>query len=82
MADLQHTIAQRFRQFLPNESVLTSTEERQPYECDGLSVYRRLPMVVVLPETVQQVQQILQTAHLWTYFKMASSPAEAVTLLA
>ncbi|WP_455198027.1 glycolate oxidase subunit GlcD [Kaarinaea lacus] len=61
MADQQHIIAQRFRQFLPEELVLTSEEERRPYECDGLSVYRQLPMVVVLPETVEQVQQVLKT---------------------
>lgn len=67
MGDQQNNIAERFRHFLPKDSVLTSQEERQPYECDGLSVYRRLPMVVVLPETVQQVQQVLKTC---TEFKV------------
>ena len=49
-----------FRQLLPAESVLVSEEDRRPYECDGLSVYRRLPLIVLLPETVEQVQKILQ----------------------
>ncbi len=30
----------------------------RPYECDGLSVYRRLPLAVVLPETVEEIQAI------------------------
>jgi glycolate oxidase len=47
------------RGLLPASSVLVSEEERRPYECDGLSAYRRLPMVVVLPDTVEQVQKIL-----------------------
>jgi FAD/FMN-containing dehydrogenase len=46
--------------FLPAAAVLHSPEERRPYECDGLTAYRRLPGVVVLPETVEQVQQVLR----------------------
>ena len=40
--------------------VLTSTEACRPYECDGLSAYRRTPEVVALPETVEEVQAILR----------------------
>jgi glycolate oxidase len=48
------------RRILPGSSVLSTEEERRPYECDGLSAYRGLPMVVVLPDTVEQVQRILR----------------------
>ncbi len=41
------------------EAVLHQAEDLRPYECDGLSAYRELPLVVVLPETVEQVQAIL-----------------------
>jgi len=51
------------RSFLPAESVLDAVEDMRPFECDGLSVYRQLPMVVVLPETTEQVQRILQLCH-------------------
>ena len=44
---------------LPENAVLFEAEDLHPYECDGLSAYRRLPMVVVLPDSVEQVQQIL-----------------------
>ena len=46
--------------FLPTASVLHREEELRPYECDGLSAYRQLPLIAVLPETVEQVQRILR----------------------
>ncbi|MED5406161.1 MAG: FAD-linked oxidase C-terminal domain-containing protein [Pseudomonadota bacterium] len=44
---------------LPREGLLTTEEERRPYECDGLSGYRELPLAVALPDHVEQVQKIL-----------------------
>lgn len=46
--------------FLPAEAILSDEEDLSPYECDGLSAYRSLPWLVVLPETIEQVQKILQ----------------------
>ncbi|MDH5473169.1 MAG: FAD-binding protein [Gammaproteobacteria bacterium] len=46
-----------------NDSVLFETEDLTPYECDGLSAYHALPLVVVLPETIEQVQSILSLCH-------------------
>jgi glycolate oxidase len=40
--------------------VLHEEEDTRPYECDGLTAYRQLPMVVALPETEEQVQRVLQ----------------------
>ena len=47
------------RSFLPEQSVLAESEELKPYECDGLSAYRQLPMLAVLPENEEQVQRAL-----------------------
>lgn len=44
---------------LPADAILTDKEAMKPFECDGLSAYRRLPLVVVLPDTVEQVRQIM-----------------------
>lgn len=55
----QRLIAE-LRAALPPESVLDQPEQLRPYECDGLSVYRRLPMLVVLPETPDQVQAVVR----------------------
>lgn len=51
------------RGILPAAAILDDIEDMQPFECDGLSVYRQLPMLVVLPETVEQVQQVLRLCH-------------------
>jgi glycolate oxidase len=57
----QRAVAQALRAFLPARAVLWQEEDTRPYECDGLTAYRNLPMVVALPETREQVQRILQT---------------------
>jgi NADPH:quinone reductase-like Zn-dependent oxidoreductase len=53
-------IAERLRQIVGREWVLDSEAERRPYECDGLTAYSASPLVVVLPETTEQVKLILQ----------------------
>jgi len=35
----------------------------KPYECDGLSGYRQMPRVVVLPESVEQVQAVMKVCQ-------------------
>jgi glycolate oxidase len=52
-------LIRQFRKLLPAEQVLYSNEDLRPYECDGLSAYRKLPLAVVLPDTIEQVQAIL-----------------------
>ncbi len=43
-----------------DDAVYDDNEDMRPYECDGLSAYRQLPLVVVLPRTVEQVQAIMR----------------------
>jgi glycolate oxidase len=50
-------------QIVAGEGVITTEKEMRPFESDGLTAYRQLPMVVVLPETTQQVSQILAYCH-------------------
>jgi len=59
----QREVAAALRAFLPASAVLFDHEDVKPYECDGLSAYRQVPMVVALPETEQQVCRILRTCH-------------------
>ncbi len=56
----QSEVVARLRAVLDPHCVLFREEETRPYECDGLSAFRQLPMVVALPETEAQVQQVLQ----------------------
>jgi glycolate oxidase len=51
------------RTIVPGEGVIAAERELRPYESDGLTAYRQLPMVVVLPETTEQVAQILRYCH-------------------
>ncbi len=48
---------------LPSDSVLYEAEDLHPYECDALSVYRQLPLAVVLPRTEVEIIRILQICH-------------------
>jgi glycolate oxidase len=45
---------------LPAHCVLSHTEDLRPYECDALSVYRQLPLAVVIPESEEQIRIALQ----------------------
>src|SRR5882672_692962 len=47
------------RAIVSGEGVIAAEREMRPYESDGLTAYRQLPMVVVLPETTQQVSRVL-----------------------
>jgi glycolate oxidase len=48
------------RAVLPESCILVDEEDLRPYECDGLTLYRQLPMVAVLPETERQVVDVLK----------------------
>ncbi len=52
-------IIRYLHKILPAGSVLYEAEDLRPYECDGLSAYQQVPMVVVLPETIEQIEDIL-----------------------
>jgi glycolate oxidase len=56
-------VATALRQVLPADIVLSRDEELHPYECDGLSVFRQKPMLVVLPRTEEEVRQVLLTCR-------------------
>ena len=59
----QQDLAQALRGILPAAAIIATDEALYPYECDGLSAYRQLPLAVVLPETVEQVQAVLRLCH-------------------
>jgi glycolate dehydrogenase FAD-linked subunit len=59
----QAEVVARLLRVLPSESVLYAQEDTRPYECDGLSAYRQLPMVVALPANDAEVQSVLRICH-------------------
>ncbi len=56
-------IVAALRQIVPGEGVIAGEREMRPFETDGLTAYRQVPMVVVLPETTEQVAQVLRYCH-------------------
>lgn len=56
-------LAETFRQFIDPEYVIMDQETQKVYECDGLAAYTEMPKLVVLPETVEQVQRVLKLCH-------------------
>jgi glycolate dehydrogenase FAD-linked subunit len=56
-------LLRRLRQCLPADCLIEQAESLRPFECDALTIYRDLPLLVALPETVEQVQQVLQLCH-------------------
>jgi glycolate oxidase len=48
------------REIVPGEGVISAEAGRRAYESDGLTAYRQLPMIVVLPSTTEQVSQVLR----------------------
>src|SRR5208283_5513556 len=53
-------IVEALRHIVPGEGVIASEAERRAYESDGLTAYRQLPLVVVLPSRVEQVAAVLR----------------------
>jgi glycolate oxidase len=59
----QAEVAGRLRRLLPADAVLHAEEDTRSYESDGLTAYRQLPMVVVLPSSEEEVREVLRTCH-------------------
>jgi len=53
-------IAEELRAIVPGEGVIADEDELRPYESDGLTAYRTLPLIVVLPETVEQLADVMR----------------------
>jgi glycolate oxidase len=53
-------IVAALRRIVPGEGVVDTINEMRVFESDGLTAYRQLPLVVVLPETTEQVAAVLR----------------------
>ena len=52
-------LLQRLQAALPAAAILAEREQRRPFECDALPTARAVPLVTVLPETVEHVQAVV-----------------------
>jgi glycolate oxidase len=70
MPDIDRDVFKRRRDIIRNlksivsaEGVIASEREMKPYQSDALTAYRQLPLVVVLPETTDEVSRVLRYCH-------------------
>ena len=56
-------IAAALRHIVPGEGVVEAPIEMRAFETDGLTAYRHMPPVVVLPKTTSQVSEIVKYAY-------------------
>ena len=56
-------LVRRLSRVLPAESLLSDEEELKPFECDGLTAYRKIPLAVALPEDEDQIRAVLKICH-------------------
>jgi glycolate oxidase len=56
----RQALLDELRAILPDDGLLEQPEDLHPYECDGLSAYRHLPLAVALPRHVEEVCAILR----------------------
>ena len=56
----KHRLVTALSRALPAHGLLHEPEDLRPYECDGMSALRQLPLVVALPDTEAQVVEILR----------------------
>ena len=59
----RNSLRLQLHQLLPKASILETEEQTRPYECDGLTAYQQKPWIVVLPETIEQVQAVLRLCY-------------------
>lgn len=56
-------LRQGLQECLSPDCIIEHVESQRPFECDALTLFADLPLVVVLPETVDQVKQVLRLCH-------------------
>jgi glycolate oxidase len=59
----RYALIQRFTDVVGAHGVISERNQLRTYECDGLANFRVIPSVVVLPETAEQVRQVVAACH-------------------
>ncbi|MFZ3210547.1 MAG: FAD-linked oxidase C-terminal domain-containing protein [Terriglobales bacterium] len=60
---MEARILKEFRAIVGAPGLITESEELSTYECDGLTMFRVLPLAVLLPTSTEQVQAIVRVCH-------------------
>ena len=60
---MEARILDEFRAIVGAPDLITEPEQLSTYECDGLTVFRVLPLAVLLPTSTEEVQAIVRVCH-------------------
>jgi len=60
---MEASIFDEFRAIVGASGLITETDELRTYECDGLTMFRVVPLAVLLPTSTEQVQAIVRVCH-------------------
>src|ERR1700687_1503160 len=63
MNRMEARILNELRAIVGDRGLISSAEELQTYECDGLTNFRVMPRAVLLPNSTEQVQAIVRICH-------------------
>ena len=55
----KNEIVANLKKFVKSENVLDHEDQTRPFETDALSAYKQKPLVVIFPETTEEVSKIL-----------------------
>lgn len=58
-----HDVLRRLREIVGPENLLSQREELLVYECDGYTIEKQVPDVVVFPTTTEQIVQIVKLCN-------------------
>ena len=61
--DDRDRLIRRMQSILGPGGVIAEREQLRTYECDGLTSYRVIPSLVVLPETAEHVREVVRVCH-------------------
>jgi len=56
-------LERQLRRLLPAPAVVSARQELLAYDCDGLTLKRHQPRLVVLPESTEQVAAVVRLCH-------------------
>ena len=61
--NLLNSLLPELGQLIPAQSIITEVEQLHAFECDAFTTMRQLPLLTVLPETIEQVQHVMRCCH-------------------
>ena len=61
--ELLSRLLQALLREIPQQSIITDREELSAYECDAFTTMRQLPLLTVLPDSIEQVQHVMRCCY-------------------